>query len=148
MDYVRGYSDSSATSLRAYLSWLCECRNAAGADIVYVFLFCDGLERRVLVDADIDQAARGERATIAAEIRRLLSVYGGTSGSFRGYAAGLLDWIALSELPRQLYRRPLPDLPRSFELPMYLRVALGQAAADGVPEIGRASCRERVCQYV
>src|SRR3546814_5139234 len=84
------------------------------------------LERRVLVDADIDQAARGERATIAAEIRRLLSVYGGTSGSFRGYAAGLLDWIALSELPRQLYRRPIPDLPRSFELPMYLRVALGQ----------------------
>src|SRR3546814_10354109 len=75
------------------------------ADIGYVFLFFYGLERRVLVDADIDQAARGERATIAAEIRRLLSVYGGTSGSFRGYAAGLLDWIALSELPRQLYRR-------------------------------------------
>src|SRR3546814_2073998 len=105
------------------------------ADIGYVFLFFYGLERRVLVDADIDQAARGERATIAAEIRRLLSVYGGTSGSFRGYAAGLLDWIALSELPRQLYRRPIPDLPRSFELPMYLRVALGQAAADGVPVV-------------
>src|SRR3546814_5549358 len=41
----------------------------------------------------------------------------------------------LERPPRQLYRRPIPDLPRSFELPMYLRVALGQAAADGVPVV-------------
>src|SRR3546814_15567614 len=100
------------------------------ADIGYVLLFFYGLERRVLVDADIDQAARGERATIAAEIRRLLSVYGGTSESFSGYAAGLLDWIALSELPRQLYRRPIPALPRSFQLPIYFPFAFGPAPAE------------------
>src|SRR3546814_5554986 len=62
MDYWPSYSDISATARRAYLSWLAEGRNAAGADIGYVFLFFYGLERRVLVDADIDQAARGERA--------------------------------------------------------------------------------------
>src|SRR3546814_11495488 len=99
MDYWPSYSDISATARRAYLSWLAERRNAAGADIGHVFLFFYGLERRVLVAADLDQHARGQRATIAPEILRLPSIYGCPSGSFRTYSAGSHDLLAQTGKP-------------------------------------------------
>ena len=38
-------------------------------------------------------------AIIAGELRRLLGIYGEKSGSFRSYAASLLDWVSLAEHP-------------------------------------------------
>ncbi|MFO1271894.1 MAG: TerB N-terminal domain-containing protein [Rubrivivax sp.] len=99
----------------------------------YVFLFFYGLERRAIIDAAHDESARADWPAIAAELRRLLSIYGEKSGSFRGYAGALLDWVALAEHPPRLYEKPVPSFPRTFELPLYVRLALGQAAVDGAP---------------
>src|SRR3546814_6154040 len=41
-----------------------------------------------------------------------------------------------------------PQLSRSFEIAREYRNQKGSGIPVKIPEIGRASCRERVCQYV
>lgn len=131
--YWPSYGTVSAEVRRAYLNWLAGGRRDPEADIGFVFLFFYGLERRAIVDASKDEAAQADWPSIATELRRLLGIYGDKSGSFRRYASELLDWVALAEHPSRLYERPVPDFPRTYELPLYVRLALGQAAVDGVP---------------
>lgn len=133
MNYWPSYSEVSPAARRAYLSWLAGGRQDPEADVGFVFLFFYGLERRAIVDASKDEAARADWPAIAIELRRLLGIYGDRSGSFRRYASELLDWVALAEHPSRLYEKPVPDFPRTYELPLYVRLALGQAAVDGVP---------------
>lgn len=133
MGYWPSYSDISGGARRAYLNWLAGGRQDPEADIGYVFLFFYGLERRAIIDGAKDEAARADWPAIAAELRRLLAIYGPKSGSFRGYAGSLLDWVALAEHPAGLYEKPVPSFPKTFELPLYVRLALGQAAVDGAP---------------
>jgi uncharacterized tellurite resistance protein B-like protein len=108
-------------------------RREPNADIGYVFLFFYGLERRVIVDALKEAGAQLDWPAIADEIRHLLGIYGEKSNSFRNYANVLLDWVTLADQPSSLYRLPVPILPKTFEVPLYIRLALGQAAVDGVP---------------
>ncbi|BAL95133.1 tellurite resistance TerB family protein [Rubrivivax gelatinosus] len=133
MGYWPSYSEISGGARRAYLNWLAGGRKGPEADIGYVFLFFYGLERRAIIDATKDEAARADWPAIAAELRRLLGIYGDKSGSFRGYAAALLDWVALAEHPVRLYEKPVLSFPKTYELPLYVRLALGQAAVDGAP---------------
>ena len=133
MGYWPSYSEISTGARRAYLNWLAGGRSDPEADIGYVFLFFYGLERRAIIDAANDTSARADWPAIAVELRRLLSIYGPKSGSFRGYAGALLDWVALAEHPARLYEKPVPFFPKTFELPLYVRLALGQAAVDGAP---------------
>lgn len=88
--YWPSYETIPAGSRAAYLDWLATGRSAPDAAIGYVFLFFYGLERRLLADARDSAAARSEAPAIIAEVRRLLSLYGDHSGSFRGYATGFL----------------------------------------------------------
>jgi len=132
MGYWPSYFEISSTARRSYLEWLADGRKDPEADVGYVFLFFYGLERRVLVDAPNDETAQRELPAIKEEILRLLSIYGGNH-SFGRYAGELINWMEVSEHPADIYNRPVPKLPRSFELPIYLRLALGRAAADGVP---------------
>lgn len=136
MDYWPSYSTITSTARRAYLDWVIGGRKDPIADVGYVFLFFYGLERRVLVDAPQDAAARAELPAIAQELRRLLAIYGEQSRSFQRYATGLLEWIALRNPPPKLYSQRVPDFSRMPELPMYVRLALGQAAVDAVPVPG------------
>ena len=76
-----------------------------------MFLFFYGLERRAIIDASKDEAAQADWPVIAAELRRLLGIYGAKSGSFRRYASELLDWVALAEHPSRLYEKPVPTFP-------------------------------------
>lgn len=133
MGYWPSYSGISPGARRAYLKWLAGGRQDPRADIGYVFLFFYGLERRAIIDAAKDEAAQADWPLIADELRRLLGIYGEKSHSFRRYAAELLDWVSLASHPARLYEQPVPELPRSFELPLYIRLALGQAAVDGRP---------------
>jgi len=133
MNYWPSYSEVSPAARRAYLTWLAGGRQDPEADVGFVFLFFYGLERRAIVDASKDEAAQADWPVIASELRRLLGIYGGKSGSFRRYASELLNWMALTEHPSRLYEKPVPDFPRTYELPLYVRLALGQAAVDGVP---------------
>ena len=132
MGYWPSYAEASPYERRAYLSWLSEGRCAPDCDIGYVFLFFYGLERRVIVDSRDDPSARQDWPKIAAELRRLLSIYG-ESHSFRRYAGELLSWIELEGSSGELYKQPVPDFPKTYELPLYLRLALGQAAVDRAP---------------
>lgn len=133
LDYWPSYSEATPIARRAYLNWLASGRNDPDADIGFVFLYFYGLEYRALVDAQEDAAAKAEIPEIVNELKRLLSIYGNASGSFRSYAGGLYELLSLSELPNQLYLVPVPDLPQSYEVPLYIRLALGSAAVDGAP---------------
>ncbi len=133
MGYWPSYSEISPSARRAYLNWLAGGRQDPEADVGYVFIFFYGLERRAILDASKDDAAKGDWPMIAAELRRLLDIYGDKSGSFRNYASSLLDWTSLAEYPEKAYLKPIPSFPKTYELPLYMRVALGQAAVDGVP---------------
>lgn len=133
MGYWPSYSEISATARRAYLNWLAGGRKDPEADVGYVFIFFYGLERRAILDAAKDDAAKADWPVIADELRRLLGIYGDKSGSFRSYASSLLDWVSLAEHPEQAYLRPVPSFPKTYELPLYIRVALGQAAVDKAP---------------
>lgn len=132
MNYWPSYSDIHPAARRAYLNWLADGRQDPEADIGYVFLFFYGLERRAILDAIRDDAAKTDWPIIATELHRLLDIYGGKSGSFRNYAGSLLDWISLADHPKKTYLRPIPRFPQTYELPLYIRLALGQAAVDGV----------------
>lgn len=133
MGYWPSYSRITPQARRAYLNWLSEGRKHPDTEIGFVFLFFYGLERRAIVDAAAGEAARYDRPRIAAEVRRLLDLYSEKSRSFKRYAGELLDWISLSDHPRRLYEQAIPVLPQNFELPFYIRLALGQAAIDEVP---------------
>lgn len=131
--YWPNYSEITATARRSYLNWLENGRCDPNANIGFVFLFFYGLERRAILDATSSDAAKADLPDIAEEIRRLISIYGNDSGSFLHYANALLNWISLIAITEKLYEKPLPSFSRTFELPMYIRVALGQAAMDSVP---------------
>lgn len=133
MGYWPSYAEASPSARRAYLDWLAEGRCNTDCDIGYVFLFFYGLERRVILDSRDDPGAKSDWPAIIAELRRLLAIYGEKSGSFSHYAGELLSWLELDGMSGRLYRQPVPDLPESYELPPYMRVALGQAAVDHVP---------------
>ncbi|OIR09774.1 tellurite resistance protein TerB [mine drainage metagenome] len=133
LGYWPSYSTISPDARKAYLRWLSGGRNASSANIGYVFLFFYGLERRILVDAPAEPAARAEVPTIKAEIQRLLAIYG-ENHSFRRYATQLLDFIAFTHCAEKAYLAPPPSISeRSFELPFGLRVGLGQLAVDQKP---------------
>lgn len=133
MHYWPSYEDISSGARRSYLNWLADGRSDPEADIGFVFLFFYGLERRAIIDASKDDAAHEDWPTIATELRRLLAIYGQKSNSFRRYASELLDWVALAQHPVRLYEKPVPSFPKTLELPLYVRLALGQAAVDGEP---------------
>lgn len=131
--YWSGYAALSPRERRAYLNWLEQCRSDHQADIGYVHLFFDGLARRVLTDAR-DPKAVQEFPLIAAELARLITIYGDKSAAhtFKTYAIELLEWITLADATR-LYEKPIPAFTKSYDLPKYIKLALGQAALDGVP---------------
>jgi uncharacterized tellurite resistance protein B-like protein len=133
MGYWPSYSEISKSARRSYLNWLADGRCDPNADIGYVFLFFYGLERRAIVDVVGSIEAKSDWPIIAEEIRRLLSIYGDKSNSFRHYANELLNWVSLANFPEKLYEKPIPVFSRTFELPFYMRLALGQAAMDGIP---------------
>jgi tellurite resistance protein len=133
MGYWPSYSEITPTARRAYLNWLADGCKDPEADLGYVFLFFYGLERRAVLDAAREPAAKADLPAIETELRRLIAIYGDRSGSFRRYATDLLNWVSLSDQPPRLYEKEIPAFERTYELPIYVRLALGQTAVDGVP---------------
>lgn len=131
--YWPSYSSISKEARKAYLNWLSEGKKNPNADIGFVFLYFYGLERRVFLDVVKDSSLEKELPDIAEEIRRLLRIYGDKSASFKRYATELLNWIEISNFNPKLYLEPIPTFAKTWELPLYLRLALGRAAIDGVP---------------
>jgi tellurite resistance protein len=134
--YWSDYARMLSRERNAYLRWLADGKCHPDADIGYVFLYFYGLERRTLIDMPTDITVAAELPQIIGELQRLLAIYGGKSNSFNNYCAHLLDFLTLLTLPKKLYQYKVPNLPTSDALPAlpyYLRLAIGQAAVDGVP---------------
>lgn len=133
MGYWPSYAEISAEARRAYLQWLAGGRSNPHADIGYVFLFFYGLERRALVEAPRDTAAAAEIPDIVSEVRRLLTLYG-TSGSFGRYATTFLEYLeAETRAQGPLDLETPPTVEPGYELPLALRLGLGQMALKGIP---------------
>lgn len=132
-DYWPSYSNITTDARRGYLQWLAGGRQDPDANIGYVFLFFYGLERRGLLDACSDPAAKADISAIKAEIHRLLGIYG-DSNSFRRYATHFLSYIEAEHLPAKVYLGAPPVVTeRSYELPLSLKLGLGQLAVDQQP---------------
>jgi len=126
------YSSISAQARAAYLAWLAGGRSHPGVPMSWVFLFFYGLERRVIVDAAQGGPATEDRQPIAAEVGRLLDIYGGDS-SFHYYATQFLLLIeAVSPRTSPPDAAP-PRTSSSWFIPLQLRSGLGRYAAEGRP---------------
>lgn len=132
--YWPSYSDISPEARRAYLQWLADGRKAPEADISYPFLFFYGLERRILIDLPNDSTVESEIRFIAAEVKRLLSIYA-ENNSFRRYASHFLEYLEAAEATPASISGPPPDLEpgRHYELPLKLKIGLGQFALTQTP---------------
>jgi uncharacterized protein/uncharacterized tellurite resistance protein B-like protein len=130
--YWPRYDDISPTARRAYLTWLAGGRKDPSADVGYVFLFFYGLERRVLVDAKVDAAAKAEVPAIMGEVERLRTIY--SNPSFQSYTKTFLEYVAASgAFAKALYLGDPPAATSSRGMPLLLRAGLGQCALDGAP---------------
>lgn len=132
MNYWPCYSDISPQARRAYLQWLADGRANATADVGYVFLFFYGLERRALVDAQSDPEVRAEIPAIITEIKRLQNIYG-TNGSFRHYSSQLVDLLELQHDVGNADESGPPTTSSHREMPLRLRIGLGQMAVKQRP---------------
>ena len=131
--YWPSYSTLSPAARRGYLQWLSDGRRALHADIGYVFIFFYGLERRAIVDSASEEAARSDLPAIVAEVTRLRTLYG-HNASFRTYSANLLNHLQLMNVQPRMYLRAPPRVDSAgFELPIGIRIALGQMACDQHP---------------
>jgi tellurite resistance protein len=132
MGYWPAYSEISPGARAAYLSWLSAGREGPTAYIGYVFLYFYGLERRALLDAQVDPR-HPDVPAIADEVRRLIGIYG-TNGSFRSYASGFLALLEASTAVTANLVPPRADsLDRTWDVPFVVRVALGRYSAAGQP---------------
>lgn len=133
MSYWPSYASISPEARRGYLEWLSSERKAPHADIGYVFLFFYGLERRILTDARTDRQAAAEVPLLVAEVERLLAIYG-ENRSFASYAGSLLEFLDCASIGQESYRQPpAPGHSHGYEMPLPLRIGLGQVAADKQP---------------
>lgn len=116
----------------AYLTWLAGGRKEPDADVGFVFLFLYGLERRVVIDTVANSDAHADVPVIAAELRRLIGLYGHKSQSLRRCIQALLDWMVLIPMvPSGLYLQAIPRFDELKEVPITVRLAAGQALMAG-----------------
>jgi uncharacterized tellurite resistance protein B-like protein len=137
--YWPSFDDLQPEARRAYLQWLAGGRDSPVTSIGYVFLYFYGLERRVLVDtkdsdATIASSASSDVPLISGEIKRLLKIYG-SNGSFRSYATNFLEFLEVSQLVNDAtyYQQPPPQIASVYELPLKIRLGLGQMVVNKAP---------------
>ncbi|MDQ3854811.1 MAG: TerB N-terminal domain-containing protein [Chloroflexota bacterium] len=126
------YKELSPSQRGAYLEWLAGGRQDPTALISYVMLFFYGLERRLLADTARSPEVWHEADQIIAEVRRLRRLH--SDYSIRDRVDRFLDVVGLlRRTGKRVYESPPPDVGRSWELPLQLKVGLGQLVADGKP---------------
>ena len=131
MPYWPSYSRIQPRCRLAYLKWLASGRSDPSVGIGYVFLFFYGLERRLFVTG---ANAAGEIDAIAAEVERLLRIYG-ANRSFAGYARGMIEAIATKRLLDGSGGATfMPDLDApAHAMPLPLQVAIADRVSRREP---------------
>ncbi|MEW2354074.1 TerB N-terminal domain-containing protein [Spirillospora sp. NPDC029432] len=133
LDYWPSYAELTPESRAAYLRWLEAGRRHRDVSVGYAFLFFYGLERRVLVDLERDQAARAaEVPVIRAEVARLRELFG-SDRSFNGYATEFLELLDAVELQdTRPFTLPAPPVEGGHPS-VRLRMGLGRMAREARP---------------
>lgn len=127
LSYWPSYSRLDPRARWTYLDWIARGRSDPAIPIGYVFLFFYGLEQRLLVDDE-----RNEAGEIFAEVRRLLAIHGGNY-SFQSYAARFLALAAIYEDRDEGPPTAACASSWDLELPLDVRLRLGERLRDGKP---------------
>lgn len=133
MSYWPSYSNISPAARAAYLDWLSSGRDNSATNVGYVFLFFYGLERRVLFDSQRDNTVKAEIPQIAAEVQRLLQIYGSSSGSFNSYASSFLNFLCSQFRGDGLERFARTESAQYGDLPFTLRMEAGKLSSQSKP---------------
>ncbi len=124
------YGAINPRARRRYIEWLASGKRDPGADIGYVLLYFYGLERRLLLD---DPPAKEVRA-IVAELKRLMTIYGGRR-RFDGYSRRLIEVAAMLQAAKaSTSTQFVPDFKASLgQIPLALKVAIAREVVAGRP---------------
>ena len=136
--YWPSYSQLRPEQRAAYLNWLAAGRSDPDAAIGCPFLFLYGIERRLLHDLARDPSVRDEAPLLLAEVDRLLSIYGPRNNSFLHYAREFLTFCRVS-LFAETHHHADPPLVAHHEVPITVKMALGQLILEGEPVPARWS---------
>lgn len=98
LGYWPAYGQLSSLCRGVYLDWLASDRTNPNTPIGYVFIYFNGLERRVIESISIDDVSDDEFIAIYNEVFRLHNIYGKQS-SFHNYSAHFLEFMALVRSP-------------------------------------------------
>ena len=126
LPYWPSYRDITPRARATYLDWLAGGRADPRIGPGYVFLYFYGLERRFFQDSPAEE----ERRRLVAEVSRLLGMYG-QNHSVRRYLGAFLNAAAVVLESGGDHRPPFTSSAR--ELPLLLRVAIGQMVKSGEP---------------
>ncbi|MEM8641374.1 MAG: TerB N-terminal domain-containing protein [Cyanobacteria bacterium P01_G01_bin.54] len=136
LDYWPAYHAISPTQRGNYLDWLAQGRRNPTIDSGYLFLFFYGLERRVfrdLFNPDNGQAASlSELKQIIIEVEALYQTYASQT-SWLNHAANFLDICRLLVDPNHFAEFQPPLHRTAWQIPLGLKVGLGQRVAAGEP---------------
>jgi uncharacterized tellurite resistance protein B-like protein len=125
--YFRAYSHLQPDARGAYLRWLASERDDPLTDSGYLLLYLHGIERRLLLEAPGD-----EYESLVAEVRRIHELYRKDYTVDR-HARQLLEVAQLTHSPQKAYETDAPFTRNDYELPMVVRLAVGQLLADAKP---------------
>jgi uncharacterized tellurite resistance protein B-like protein len=133
--YWPSYESLAPEHRAAYLDWLASDRRLGSVSPSLVFLYIYGLERRLLADPAESSAATAERGVVREEVVRLR----GAADEEKGHAPiarrldVLLGFLEAQDLLRDS-ASPQPPRERSgWQVPLVLRLMLGETAAGGLP---------------
>jgi uncharacterized tellurite resistance protein B-like protein len=130
--YWPSYSECAPEQRRAYLNWLKGGRSDPNTGIGYVFIYFYGLERRALIGASYLEEQKDEVSLIIDELKRLLSIYH-FNKSFKSYCSNLISFLEIKTNADKVYLRQPSSIEKSYQIPIDIMVAAGQAALDSVP---------------
>jgi hypothetical protein len=127
------YRNLSAEQRRIYLEWLSSAREKSDIDEDYYRLYLYGFERRILIDAAVGKVSKEELREIVRELRRIVSF--SDDYAWQLHVRGLCDYAGLLDsLPGRVYEQQAPEISKAtYQVPLNVRVAFGQAAADKKP---------------
>lgn len=131
--YRLSYRNLTAEQRRVYLEWLGSEREKSDISENYYRLYLYGFERRVLIDAAVGKVSKDELRDLVRELKRILTL--SDDYSWQLHVRGLCDYAGLLDsLPGRVYEQQAPDIAEAtYQLPLNIRVAFGQASADKKP---------------
>ncbi|WP_166654342.1 TerB N-terminal domain-containing protein [Tahibacter aquaticus] len=125
--YWPRYDRLLPTDRTLFLNWLSHGRADGSVAIGIVFLFYYGIERRILVDAVTDPAARAEVPRLLAEVDRLRRIY--VHSAFHDYSGSLRDLAIALYGNASRFRATATLSPGN--MPTGMTIVLGRLVGEG-----------------